>query len=316
MPRGVAGLAARRPGDAWPPWPKRHPSQVVRLPTVTKDSVCRRQGDRHEASTRTWAPQMVKDDRVQDQRRRRATEPPHRHRSRRVDLQRRPPRPSCQASNPMLMRLDIEKAVEDVVAKLMKAKIDVKSKKDLQNVARIAANNDQEIGKIIAESNGQGQARTASSSPSRRARPSRRPTKSRGACRSIAATCRPTSSPIRRRWNAISKIRSSSSTRRKSQTTKDLVPVTREGPPAGQTDHLINSQVGGGPGLQSSTSSRGTFKCAGVKAPGYGDRRKAMLEDLIPLHQRQAIFEDLGIQAREPDPEGSGPGEEDQDRQG
>jgi chaperonin GroEL len=41
---------------------------------------------------------------------------------------------------------------------------------------------------------------------------------------------------------------------------------------------------------------RGTFKCASVKAPGYGDRRKAMLEDIAILTGGKAIFEDLGIQ--------------------
>ncbi|MEA2734882.1 MAG: chaperonin GroEL, partial [Humisphaera sp.] len=41
---------------------------------------------------------------------------------------------------------------------------------------------------------------------------------------------------------------------------------------------------------------RGTFKCCAVKAPGYGDRRKAMLEDIAVLTGGRAIFEDLGIQ--------------------
>jgi chaperonin GroEL len=41
---------------------------------------------------------------------------------------------------------------------------------------------------------------------------------------------------------------------------------------------------------------RGTFKCCAVKAPGYGDRRKAMLEDIAILTGGRAIFEDLGIQ--------------------
>jgi chaperonin GroEL len=41
---------------------------------------------------------------------------------------------------------------------------------------------------------------------------------------------------------------------------------------------------------------RGTLKCAAVKAPGYGDRRKAMLEDIATLTGGKAIFEDLGIQ--------------------
>jgi chaperonin GroEL len=40
---------------------------------------------------------------------------------------------------------------------------------------------------------------------------------------------------------------------------------------------------------------RGTLKVAGVKAPGYGDRRKAMLEDLAILTNGRAITEDLGI---------------------
>jgi chaperonin GroEL len=40
---------------------------------------------------------------------------------------------------------------------------------------------------------------------------------------------------------------------------------------------------------------RGTFKIAAVKAPGYGDRRKAMLQDISIMCGGQAIFEDLGI---------------------
>jgi chaperonin GroEL len=40
---------------------------------------------------------------------------------------------------------------------------------------------------------------------------------------------------------------------------------------------------------------RGTFQCCAVKAPGYGDRRKAMLEDIAILTGGQPIFESLGI---------------------
>ena len=54
-------------------------------------------------------------------------------------------------ANPMLMKRGIEKAVEDIVEKLKKMSIPVKSKKDMENVATVAANNDDEIGKIIAE---------------------------------------------------------------------------------------------------------------------------------------------------------------------
>jgi chaperonin GroEL len=40
---------------------------------------------------------------------------------------------------------------------------------------------------------------------------------------------------------------------------------------------------------------RGTLRCAAVKAPGFGDRRKAMLEDIAILTGGQAISEDLGV---------------------
>src|SRR5712671_1392525 len=53
--------------------------------------------------------------------------------------------------NPMLMKRGIEKAVEDIIERLKKASIPVKNKKDLENVATIAANNDTAIGKIIAD---------------------------------------------------------------------------------------------------------------------------------------------------------------------
>src|SRR5205809_3906658 len=54
-------------------------------------------------------------------------------------------------ANPMLMKRGIEKAVDSIVNKLQAMKIDVKSKKNLEDVATVAANNDRDIGKIIAE---------------------------------------------------------------------------------------------------------------------------------------------------------------------
>src|SRR5262245_51630012 len=54
-------------------------------------------------------------------------------------------------SNPMLMKRGIEKAVKDIVAKLQAMKIECKTKQEMQNVATVAANNDTEIGRIIAE---------------------------------------------------------------------------------------------------------------------------------------------------------------------
>ena len=54
---------------------------------------------------------------------------------------------------------------------------------------------------------------------------------------------------------------------------------------------------------------RGGLKVAAVKAPGFGDRRKAVLEDIAILSGGQMIAEDLGRQARERDPSDAGQGQ-------
>src|SRR5919108_2416496 len=54
-------------------------------------------------------------------------------------------------ANPMLMKRGMDRAVEDIVAKLREMKKDVKTPKDMENVASVASNNDEEIGRIIAE---------------------------------------------------------------------------------------------------------------------------------------------------------------------
>jgi len=43
---------------------------------------------------------------------------------------------------------------------------------------------------------------------------------------------------------------------------------------------------------------RGTLNATAVKAPGFGDRRKAMLEDIANPHRRKAIAEEMGSSSR------------------
>ena len=61
---------------------------------------------------------------------------------------------------------------------------------------------------------------------------------------------------------------------------------------------------------------RGTLQCAAVKAPGFGDRRKAMLEDIATLTGGKAITEDLGIKLENVKLEDLGKRQESHDRQG
>ena len=198
-------------------------------------------------------------------------------------------------TNPMMMKRGMDRAVEQIVNKLNSMKIDVKSKKDMENVATIAANNDPEIGRIIAEAMdkvGKDGVLTVEEG------------------KTMATTHefvegmqfdRGYSSPYfvtdPQKMECELEDPYILIYEKKISSNKDLVPVLEKVLNSGKPILILCEEVDGEALATLVVNKiRGTFKCAAVKAPGYGDRRKAMLEDIAVLTGGKAIFEDLGIQ--------------------
>ena len=200
--------------------------------------------------------------------------------------------------NPMLMKRGIDKAVEDVVAKLQSAKIDVKNKSDMESVATIAANNDTEIGKIIAEAmNKVGKDGVLTVEEGKSMETTHEFVEGmqfdRGYLSPYFITNTETMEcELEDVYVLVYEKKISSN--------KDIVPVLQKAIVEQGKPLLIICEEVEGEALATLVVNKiqrpGAFRVCAVKAPGYGDRRKAMLEDIAILTGGKAIFEDLGIQ--------------------
>jgi len=197
--------------------------------------------------------------------------------------------------NPVMMKRGIEKAVEDIVARLQKMSIPVKGKKDLENVAIIAANNDTSIGSIIADSMDKvGKDGVITVEESKTAETHNEFVEGMSFDRGYLSPYFVTD-PQKMECDLDEPF--ILIYEKKISNNKDLVPVLEKVLQQNKAILIICEEVEG-EALATLVINklRGTFKCCAVKAPGYGDRRKAMLEDLAVLTGGRAIFEDLGIQ--------------------
>jgi len=197
--------------------------------------------------------------------------------------------------NPMMMKRGMEQAVEDIIDRLKKASTPVKNKKDLESVATIAANNDTSIGGIIAEAMFKvGKDGVITVEESKTAVTNHEFVEGMQFDRGYLSPYFVTDP---QKMECEMEDPFILIYEKKISANKDLVPVLERVLQAGKPIVIICEEVEG-EALATLVINklRGSFKCCAVKAPGYGDRRKAMLEDIAVLTGGRAIFEDLGIQ--------------------
>ena len=196
--------------------------------------------------------------------------------------------------NPVQMKAGIEKAVNAITAELNGMAIPIKKKEEMANVGAIASNNDREIGQLLAdamEKVGKDGVITVDEGKSLATEVEwvEGMQFDRGYLSPYFVTDPTTMQCVLEDAYVLV-------FEKKISNIKDLVPVL-EAVVQQNKPLLIIAEDVDGEALATLVINRlrGTFKCAAVKAPGYGDRRKAMMEDIAILTGGTAIFESLGI---------------------
>ncbi len=195
--------------------------------------------------------------------------------------------------NPVQLKQGIDKAVTDVVEKLKKMSISIKSKKEMAQVACVAANNDNEIGDLLAEAMervGKDGVITVDEGKSLATEVEwvEGMQFDRGYLSPYFAT-----DP--QKMECVLEDAYILINEKKISSVKELVPVLEAVVNSGKPLLIVAEDIDG-EALATLVINklRGTLRVAAVKAPGYGDRRKAMLEDIAILTGGTALFESLG----------------------
>lgn len=198
-------------------------------------------------------------------------------------------------ANAMQLKRGIDKGVEAVVEALKKLSTPVKGKKEIASVGTIAANNDREIGEMIAEAMervGKDGVITVEEGKSLKTE-----VEWVEGMQFDKGYISPYFITDPQNMKCILEDVYILIHEKKLSAVKDLIPLLEKIAKVGKPIMIIADEVEGEALATLVVNKlRGTVKCVAVKAPGYGDRRKAMLEDIAVLTGGTAIFEDLGIQ--------------------
>ena len=196
--------------------------------------------------------------------------------------------------NPVQMKAGIEKAVEQITIKLKEMSIPIKSKKEMAQVASIAANNDMEIGELLAEAMGKvGKDGVITVDEGKSLKTEVEWVEGMQFDRGYLSPYFVTNP---QQMQCVLEDCYILVFEKKISSVKDIVPLLEAVVNAGKPLLIVCEEVDG-EALATLVINRlrGTFQVCAVKAPGYGDRRKAMLEDIAILTGATPVFENLGM---------------------
>jgi len=208
-------------------------------------------------------------------------------------------------ANPMAVKRGIEKAVEKVVEELKNLSKPIKDKKEVAQVASIAANCDTAIGELIAEAMDKvGKDGVITVEEAKTTATTLEVVEGMQFDQGYLSPYFVTDAE---RMEVILEDAYILIHEKKISNLKDLLPLLEKIAKAGRPLLIIAEEVEGEALATLVVNKlRGTLSVAAVKAPGYGDRRKAMLEDIAILTGGKAITEDLGIKLENVDLEDLG----------
>jgi len=197
-------------------------------------------------------------------------------------------------ANPIALKRGIDLAVDEVVAEIKRMSKSVKGNKDIANIATISANGDKRIGDLLAKAIEEvGEDGVVTVEEAKSMATELEVVKGMRFDRGYLSAYFVTNQD---RMECVLEDPLILIHEKKISSLNDLLPllekVTRLGKPL-----LIIAEEVEGEALATLVVNkiRGSFNCAAVKAPGFGDRRKAMLEDIAILTGGKFLTEDLGI---------------------
>jgi chaperonin GroEL len=197
-------------------------------------------------------------------------------------------------NNPMAIKRGVEKAVSVVVSELSKLTKPTREQREIAQVGSISANNDETIGNIIAEAmNKVGKEGVITVEEAKSMDTTLEVVEGMQFDRGYLSPYFVTDPE---KMEASLQDPLILLHEKKISVMKDLLPILEQVAKMGKPFVIIAEDVEGEALATLVVNKlRGTLQCAAIKAPGFGDRRKAMLEDVAILTGGQVISEDLGI---------------------